>query len=760
MNDRQQQLQQALAAKGESYQPRTRHLNSDGSPVYINRLILEDSPYLLQHAHNPVDWYAWNRQAFEAAKTADKPIFLSIGYSTCHWCHVMEHESFEDEKIAEYLNQHFISIKVDRENRPDLDVTYMTAVTLLTGQGGWPMSSFLTEQGQPFFGGTYYNPEEFLTLLEQIVPLWNDRRDDMMLHAAQVTAAVKDYDSATHEAAKITSSTLNQTLKTLLKRYDSNFGGFSGTPKFPLEPTLLFLLDVLRRKPNDALLKALDHTLQNMAQGGIYDQIGGGFHRYATDAGWLVPHFEKMLYNQALLAQVYCQAYQLTGKSFYARILHQTLDYVLTDMSNPDGAFFAATDADSDGAEGSFFVWTPAQIEQVLGKTLANFACDVYGVTQQGNFEGRNILNLPQPLSKFATQRALDFADVLKTLELIKTKLYQARTQRIPPLRDDKIITAWNGMMIKAFAMASAIPGNAHYLDAAINAADFIWHHNRQDNGQLWRCHLNGHSSVTASQEDYAFYADALLSLYDRSEDPIWLDRAEQLSNTMLALFWDDQAGGFFMNAADLEVTPVARPKESHDGAIPAGNAVAMEVLTQLARRTGTPLWREKAKATLTCFSGAIAKQPEGYTALLRSISQLQNGEMSNIAYHNGGAIRAQATLELGVQQTLLLRICLTLKTGWYIQTPSHSSLQLTCSAPSKSVKFLDIRYPPASESRTSQTLTIKARLHIEQDHEPMPDQLLRLALKIQACNNQACFPEETLRLCVSFGELLPLKFD
>ncbi len=415
--------------------------NATSSHQFTNRLIGEDSAYLLQHAHNPVDWYPWGDEAFAVAARDNKPVFLSIGYSTCHWCHVMEVESFDNEDIAALLNEHFISIKVDREQRPDLDEIYMTAVQMFSGRGGWPMSSFLTPEGQPFFGATYFPPDQFTALLHRVASLWQAQEQELRATAAEVTGNVDRYLTAVTAAAELDQALVDSAVAQLIGGYDSAHGGFTQAPKFPNETLLLFLLDQLKRHPSEQVMKPVRHTLDRMAQGGLYDQVGGGFHRYSTDSQWLAPHFEKMLYNQALLSQVYSDAYLLTASAYYKNIVVETLDYVLRDMTAANGAFYSATDADSEGEEGLFFLWTRDELRRVLSESDFVLVEELYGITAAGNFEGRNILHLSRVPAQYGSAADTPWQSRLSD---IKRQLYAARERRIPPLLDTKVITAWN----------------------------------------------------------------------------------------------------------------------------------------------------------------------------------------------------------------------------------------------------------------------------------------------------------------------------
>jgi len=464
-----QQYLSAYEAKGSDYKPRTEHFDPDGSPEYINSLILEESPYLIQHAHNPVNWYAWGNEAFAKAKRENKPIFLSIGYSTCHWCHVMERESFDNKAIASYLNQHFIAIKVDRERRPDVDKVYMTALTMVKGSGGWPMSSMLTPEGKPFYSGTYFPPTTFMQVLTQVVKLWQSEEQKLRDIGDNIATAVQSRQSGESQAESLAEEHIKIAAINLMNRFDELQGGFSQAPKFPNETYLFLLLDSAVREQNTEILSALKLTMDMMAQGGIYDQIGGGFHRYATDNEWLVPHFEKMLYNQAHLVRIYLELYRITQGTNYQRVIEQTLNYVLTEMQNDAGVFYSAGDADSEGREGLFFLWTMDEVQQILSDTdLAALAIKLYGISKQGNFSehsaaesddhvelGLNILNLPVSIAEFAKDNHLQPDKLYQDIDSIRSGLYKKRQRRIAPAIDKKVVTAWNAMMITAFSHAA-----------------------------------------------------------------------------------------------------------------------------------------------------------------------------------------------------------------------------------------------------------------------------------------------------------------
>ena len=585
-----------------------------------NRLADETSPYLLQHAHNPVDWHPWGPEALDRAKRENKPIFLSVGYSSCHWCHVMERESFEDPDTAAILDAHFIAIKVDREERPDLDEVYMTAVQMMTGGGGWPLSAFLTPDLEPFFGGTYFPPDDrhgmpgFKRVLVRLASLWEQGPEDLSQHADKVVRAMREASKVkSAQSGQLDASVLSRAMADLKLAFDAEWGGFGEAPKFP--PWAAISL-ILRQQAggDDDLLKMATVTLDRMACGGMYDQVGGGFHRYSTDAQWLVPHFEKMLYDNALLARVYLEAWQVTGKDFYRRVATQTMDYVLRDMTDERGGFHSAEDADSEGEEGLFYVWGPEEIRAVLGEEDGDFFGEFHGVTEAGNFEGHNILHVP---------RGRDLAGGVQweRLDTLGGKLLEARERRRRPGKDDKVLAAWNGMMISALARGCQILGEQRFLEAAERAADFVLTEMVRDGVLLrvYRCGgpgTVGRSKQPAYLDDHAEMAAALLDLYETTFDPRRLEAADQLAGKMVADFWDDERGGFFYTS-DRHKDLLVRTKPYYDGAVPSGNSTAAMVLLRLAKLLDKADHAERADATLASAREAASAQPRAYLGLL-----------------------------------------------------------------------------------------------------------------------------------------------
>lgn len=761
-----QELDAALAAKGKAYVPRTHHLAEGGRPLYTNRLILEDSPYLLQHAHNPVDWYPWGPEAFARAQAEDKPIFLSIGYSTCHWCHVMERESFESEAIARQLNEHFVCIKIDRERRPDIDEIYMTAVQLQGQRGGWPMSSFLTSDGKPFYSGTYFPPDRFSVLLQRVREAWSQDRGELVAGAERLAQAVQQATAARGTARQMGEEVFGAAVQHMGERYDDVLGGFGRAPKFPNEPQLLFLLDHSLRRGDAQTLRMVTHSLDAMARGGIYDQVGGGFHRYSVDAQWLVPHFEKMLYNQAHLSRAYAQAYWLTGQPSFERTARQTLDYVLKEMTSPQGAFYSATDADSEGEEGRFFVWTPQQLQDVLAEDDAALALDIWSVEAGGNFEGHSILFLETNLEDHARRLGRPVADLISQIDRIRKALWSAREEREHPLRDDKVLTAWNGMMITALAQSSRLLDEPRYLAAAERAAMFLWQHQRREDGTLWRVSLDGSSSVPALQEDYAYLAEALVALYDAGQDRIWLERAQQITEHMIQLFWDDAAGGFFMSPAQNDPPLISRPKSPSDGAVPSGNSVALRVLAQLTRRLEDSDFSDHAQRTAAAFAEPVQRAPHGHAYMLTGLAEHLDGAVGELAYGAKGHLRAQVEDVAVRTDGLQVHLTLQLDDGWHINSNEPrqeallaSQVRLTEPAPWRlksteappavdlDVAFEDEPLSVYSGRGTWQLHLQKAPALSEEDNAIPLLPWLGIEVDVQACDDQRCLKPETLRL-------------
>ena len=603
---------------------------------YHNKLIFEKSPYLLQHAHNPVNWYPWGPEAFRLAQKKDKPIFLSIGYSTCHWCHVMEHESFEDPEVATLMNDVFVSIKVDREERPDIDSVYMMVCQMLTGSGGWPLTILMTPDKKPFYAATYipkvprFGRIGMVDLIPRVTEMWATRRSEMLNSANQITESISAASremspSATGEA--LDESTLNLTHEQLSMRFDEQYGGFGSAPKFPTPHNLLFLLRYWRRTSGEGALEMVEKTLQEMRRGGIYDHVGFGFHRYSTDSRWLVPHFEKMLYDQALLAMGYTEAYQATGKKEYEETAREVFTYVLRDMMQPEGGFYSAEDADSEGVEGKYYVWTFKEAQQALAPEEATLIVKVFNIRKDGNFmeqptregTGSNILHLRKSVKELASDLKVSEEALQRRLKAIRQKLFDYREKRVHPHKDDKILTDWNGLMIAALAKGAQVFEESEYAEAAERAVDFILKTMRTPGGRLLHRYRDGQAGIPAHINDYAFLIWGLLELYEATFEVSYLETALDLNKDLIKHFWDEDCGGFYSTADDSEKLLV-RHKEIYDGAIPSGNSVAMLNLLRLGRLTAKSDLEEKAATIGGVFSESISESPSAHTQFMAAV--------------------------------------------------------------------------------------------------------------------------------------------
>ena len=583
-----------------------------------NRLAQETSPYLLQHAHNPVEWYPWGKEALEKARRENKPIFLSIGYSACHWCHVMERESFDSPAVAKILNENYVAVKVDREERPDLDEIYMAATMAITGQGGWPMNVFLTPELKPFFAGTYFPAEDsperpgFLTLLTQLGEVWAANKDELVEQAERITTRLKRQFKGEGKVLGLEPELLDQSISDLAQRFDAQHGGFGGAPKFPTPSNVQLLLRYQARSGDPRVLEMATKTLDGMANGGIFDHLAGGFARYSVDERWMVPHFEKMLYDNAQMASIYLEGYQSTQSGLYKKVARQTLDYIVRDMTGPEGGFYSSSDAESEGEEGKYFCWTVEEIVAALGEGPGRNFCAYYGVNSQGNWEGKNVLHVARPLNQVAAQLGLDAEDFEKELEVSRQKLLQVRGQRVAPRIDDKIVTAWNGMMIQALAEGYRVFGEIRYLEAAEKAAAFVRTHLCHGEGRLWRCWRAGKAQFNGYLEDYAFLAEGLLSLYEAGGKFEFFQWAVQLSETMRKHFVHPDGG--FYDVSDDHEELLVRHRSHSDGSVPAAQGVAALVLARLASHLDRKDLREQALATLLSLGKELRAFPAGFS--------------------------------------------------------------------------------------------------------------------------------------------------
>ena len=761
----------------------------------MNRLAGERSPYLLQHRRNPVDWYPWGEEAFDRARREEKPVFLSIGYSSCHWCHVMERESFESEAIAKLLNDHFVSIKVDREERPDVDDIYMSAVQLLTGSGGWPLSVFLTPDQKPFWGGTYFPPEDryerpgFATILAQLAAAWREQRAEVTGAAERLSAAVRQVAQGKRFTASgpPDPSAIDAALAELLAAYDERHGGFGPAPKFPPHGGLRLLLHTLRRaepppaEARDALTRVARGTLDAMARGGIRDHVGGGFHRYSTDAVWLLPHFEKMLYDNAQLLAVYADAAELWGSAEYRGVAEETAAWVLRDMTGPEGAFHSALDADSEGVEGKYYLWSVEEARGALGEDEGALFARVYSFGEGGNFtdpvtgeEPGNIPHLRAPLEEIAAAEGIESGVLAARLAHARARLLARRSERVPPGLDDKVLTSWNGLMLGALSRAGRLLGRRDYVEAAARAARFLLDTMRRD-GKLLRSYREGSADLDGYVEDYAFLASGLLDLSEADGDPRWLKEATALADAMIERFWDGEEGGFYFVAADHE-SLIARTKDVFDESIPSGNGMAAQLLARLAAATGEERYARRLAEMLRLYAGVLEQAPRAAESLILAYAiALDSGTIAaeeaaagSPRAESGPLARAQRGPLLGIitaprrslarGETLPLTLSLELEPGWHIQSVKPSRADLV--ATSVEVGVADgltpgeMRFPEGSvaplggERLSVYTGRVTIALPMTADADAVPGRRpVVLRVRHQACDDKRCLAPDVLEL-------------
>ncbi len=762
------ELRKIERSKQGSYDKRTEHLDEAGRGLFINRLVREDSPYLLQHAHNPVNWYPWSEEAFEHARAQNKPVFLSIGYSTCHWCHVMEVESFDNVDVAAVLNEDFICIKMDREQYPDIDEVYMTGVQLVSGHGGWPMSSFLLADGRPFFGATYFPAASFIALLTQIAEAWKTKYAELESSAGQIAGAIDRILGERKQATSLTDHIIEDTVEALSQREDRSFGGLSGEPKFPQEPLLLLLLDRVRRQRDESAMGFIDRALEGMARGGIYDQIAGGFHRYSVDEQWLVPHFEKMLYNQSQLALVYLEAFELSGKPFFRRICKQTLDYVARDMQLPEGGFYSATDADSEGEEGVFFTWSLEELREVLDATEMQLVSQLYAPTVLGNFEGSNILKLSKPLAESAADSGGE--DFIARLDQVLLKLYTAREQRIHPLRDDKLIVAWTAAMITAFVRAATTLENEEYLAIARKAAAFVWKKNVDKAGRLQRIYLEGTVSIAGQLEDYGNFAEALIALFDATGETDYLREASKLMMMAIDEFWDEENAGFFLSPRLQTGPQLTRSRNASDGAILSPAATALHCLLQLARRhaqckpgavESEQRLLERVDQGIVSLLGHVNDAPLSHPSMLRLLSAIKEGSRERTQWIEGGKAKISCRrMQPLSAESVVLEIEIALLEGWHVTAPDQDAesfypIAVALGEGERHWTVADIGMPKANGQLLVQgmgavsilkgAIAIKVKLQ----RTAVPADLLcssaELQVRLQLCSDSICSLPQTL---------------
>ena len=734
--------------------------NPDGSWKWTNRLVHETSPYLLLHAHNPVDWYPWDDEALERAKRENKLIFLSVGYSTCYWCHVMEREVFSNPEIAEMMNKDFINIKIDREERPDLDEIYMTATQLLTQRGGWPNSVFLTPDLKPFYAGTYFPPTDmpgrpgFPTILDAVHEAWVTREDEVIESANQISETIamatsRVFTSLT--AKPLSRSLITGALDYLRTNYSSTYGGFGNAPKFPNPANLELLLSAYENAPDESLLKMVTHTLDMMAYGGLYDQIGGGFHRYSVDAKWLVPHFEKMLYDNAQLAKVYLRAYQLTHEPRYRRVTEEIFSFVFREMTAPEGGFYSALDAETDAEEGKYYVWTPNEVQKVLGKKEAERFAKVYGIDRGPNFEGKNVLYIPEgPAAE----------DDLKSVAAAREKLLVARAKREYPLLDTKIIVNWNGLMIDALAYGYEVLGEERYLAAAAKAALFILDTLRKPDGELWHTYTAGVTKQDAYLDDYAFFVKGLLTLHRATGEEQWFNAAKTLTDTMIQLFSDDKNGGFYYTKADAKHL-IVRTKKPFDSAIPSGNAVAVENLLAF----GTD-YQNDAERTLRTFAESISQAPSSFMYMLFALNRylVSKGALDADTSH---LVTGTAVVESESGGIFNVELDLKIAAGWHVNANPAGQENLIPTTvvvdTDTAVEIVDIAYPKGRAARfefSDRSLNVyegslTIPLQLKQKPRTLLDRTVPILLKLtyQLCNETECLLPQTVNIPLKLSQ-------
>ena len=759
---------------------------SDHAGRKPNRLIHATSPYLLQHAYNPVDWREWGPEALAAAKEQDKPIFLSVGYSTCHWCHVMAHESFEDEEVAAYLNEHFIPIKVDREERPDVDEQYMLATQLMTQRGGWPNSVWLTPDGRPWYAGTYFPKPQFMQLMQQLTELWRDRRDEVNTQADRLSQAIRQIGSGAHLGADrpLSPDIIERAVQQYAAEFDGRHGGFGDRPKFPPHGGLALLVDQYRRTKDEAMLSMIVRTLDAMAMGGVRDHIGGGFHRYSTDERWFLPHFEKMLYDNAQLMRAYTDGFGLTRHEGYRQIVREIFTWIDREMTDERGGFYSALDADSEGEEGKFYVWHRDEIIKVLGADDGELFCDIYGAVAAGNFRdeasghqsGTNVIHLPRPIAEVAVDKELDEKELRRRLADGVPKLLAVRDRRIRPHLDDKVLASWNGMMIGALAYAGRHLDEPKYVAAAERAADFVLQYMQQD-GKLMRSYRKGKAHLDGYLDDYALMADGLLELHATTGDSRWLTGARQLADAMRDRFEDKAEGGFFFTSAQHEQLLLRTKEAGGGGNVPSGNGVAAHVLLRLAELTGDSDYLTSAQRCLDAMSILMWQQPRAAeTQIVALALYYEKFAEREAPGDEPDASAAKPPVKIGAYlshttaapgQTLHVALRLNIDNGWHIYANDAASDNLVATKltlqPNDHVKLGQVKYPQANSVEDDVLkLTLKVYKHeawlvapITVADSARGDVTFELALQTQACDDRSCLAPEThtLELTINISD-------
>ncbi|WP_190600723.1 thioredoxin domain-containing protein [Candidatus Vesicomyidisocius sp. SY067_SCS001] len=733
------ELEQNYIDKGKNYTPRTKYLDKQGRAKFVNHLILTSSPYLLQHAHNPVNWYEFSDEAFDKAKHENKPIFISIGYATCHWCHVMEKESFDNIEVATFLNQYFIAIKVDREIRPDIDNAYMNVSQLLNGSGGWPLNAILLPNGKAFFAGTYFPRNKLLDILAQVQNLWENKENELNKQANKISQTLNQSKATSNQI--VNDHIIIKSIEAILNDFDELKGGFGQAPKFPHESTLLLLINEQRRNPSENKLNAITTTLDTMASGGLYDVIGGGFHRYSTDNSWLVPHFEKMLYNQAQLSLVYTHAYTLTKKPLYKRISKKTLDYTLTEMQDTSNGFFSATDADSQNEEGVFFIWSIDELNDIFTQQELEQFKQWFDLSSNTDFKKGHII-------RFKNINNINPKDN-KIINILLDKLYQIRNKRLSPLTDNKILLSWNALMVQSLLEAGEAFNEGKYTKLGINLANYLHTHFNKNN-HLYRVSIDSKLGTLALFEDYAYLSNAYLSVFDQTNDKKWLDRVITLVNVMNEKFWDKQYHGFNINHNTKYLT--TNQKEGFDGAIPSTNAIAYKVLTKLSSRIHVDDFKQQATQLLNSFAKQINQNPSNYTSFILGINNQLNEEMNPIQTIYKGHIRIHSRFH---NNQLLIN--LELQPLWHINSnkPLQDSLIATkiintntdywtinhVIYPQDELINLDFTKEKISIYRGKIQIQVALTNNTKQYRPPT------LQLTLQGCSNKACLTPKTITI-------------
>jgi uncharacterized protein len=748
-------LEQARLSKQGQYQVRTQYLSKIGTPVYTNRLILENSPYLLQHAHNPVNWYAWGKVAFDAARRENKPIFLSIGYSTCHWCHVMETESFDNEEVARILNKYFISIKVDRDLRPDIDDFYIKAALVFSGKAGWPVSSFLTHDSKPFLAASYFSRPDFVDLLEQVQDKWTNDHQFLLKSAIEIYQEIQEQQKVASVADTISPSLIDQTIIKILSSEDKRWGGVDHIPKFPRELILMLLLRKLKTVDDFALSREwefISRELDALLQGGIYDQVAGGFHRYATDKAWRIPHFEKMLFNQALLVDVYTNAWFYSGDNEYKRIVIETLNYVLNEMRSDKACFYSATDADSENKEGKFYLWHDIDIASLFTPGETDFVRKLYGIRQEGNFNHKNILYLPNGLESVAEANDVDYQILLTKIAGIRQKLYQKRAERIPPFKDKKQIVEWSALMISALANSGLVFNTPEYIRVADQCAEAIWQHAINDQGSSSRLIDSNKSSASATLGDYGHYIQAMLTLYDVTDKDIWLTRSHLIYLQAVRMFQDKKSGSFFNTAFDQNEQFFLRNKDVTDNTIASGNSAMLMAMVMLHQRSGQFVKQSQIKEFISYNASTINQNPIAFIAMLAAVDESLQANIKPVKYAAKGNIKIHAEFRQNKKQ---LTLTLMISNGWHINStqPLQSNLiPTTVELVYPTTADLTMQYP---EGHLKSLSFSQQELSLYEDElkltgnivQPVASNYLLINIRLQACDDKMCLPPETVRI-------------